>query len=259
MPRIHYLKKGSGLPVILIHGFCETHEVWGPVTDLLADSFQTIAIDLPGFGKSDALPAPLTIDDVAGEVIRFIEQNLKLDSCVVLGHSLGGYVALAMVEKKPTLFSAMGLIHSTATADTDERKASRSKVIEFVTNHGVQRFIESFIPPLFFNSSNTYLPWMTALASTTSPEALISYTEAMRDRPDRTWLIKTFPKAILILAGSEDSVIPVKVLKDQSTLSKNVSFTIINGVAHMGMLEDVTGSADAIRGFIHEKGRKIYA
>lgn len=250
MPTIYYQEKGNGYPVVLLHGLCETNEIWNLVTDKLSTDFRIIAIDLPGFGRSESLKHPHSIDDVADAVLELLIHKLKLNSCALFGHSLGGYVALSMVEKKLTLFKAIGLVHSTAYPDSEARKQSRNKVIEFVRNHGVKPFAESFIPPLFFNSTNPHIAWTVALASKTKQDTLLAYTEAMRDRPDRLHVVRDCDIPILFLAGKEDSLISIKTIIDQSLFAKRPSFTVLAGVAHMGMLENQDETASVIADFI---------
>jgi pimeloyl-ACP methyl ester carboxylesterase len=249
---IYYQEKGKGFPVLLLHGFCETHEIWKQVIDPLAAEFRVIAIDLPGFGKSAPLTPPHSIDDAADAVLRLITDDLHLEECVVLGHSLGGYVVLAMVEKMPGLFRAFGLVHSTAYADTEERKVSRNKVIEFVHQHGVETFVRSFIPALFYNQNNPHIGWTVALASGTPLQTLISYTAAMRDRPDRTQTLTDFVEPVLLLAGQEDTVIPVATMHEQAQLVKSPSLSLLNGVGHMGMLENEKDTGNAILVFLRK-------
>ena len=252
MPALFYKEKGTGFPLFFIHGFCETHEVWKELTDRLSTKFRTISVDLPGFGKSNAIPPQYSIEAAAESVLGLIRKKLRTDACVILGHSMGGYVSLAMVEKDPTLFRGMGLIHSTAYADSDERKLSRNKVIEFVNRHGVEPFIQSFIPPLFTNPVNPHIPTTVALASKTSLSTLISYTEAMRDRPERIHVIEAFQKPVLFIAGKSDSVIPVKAVQEQASITEKHTLTIMEGVAHMGMLEAPDEMAIAINDFMAE-------
>jgi pimeloyl-ACP methyl ester carboxylesterase len=246
---IFYTDTGSGLPVILIHGFCETHEVWSELANDLSAGHRVICIDLPGFGFSDLPSGTFSILSVAEEVNRLLE-SLTISKCVAVGHSLGGYVTLAMVESNPTLFSGFGLFHSTAYPDSDEKKLSRNKVIEFVNTHSVAPFIQSFIPPLFFNQSNSHIPNAIALGLKTKPETLTAYAAAMRDRPDRTHVLKEFDKPILFLAGEKDTVIPKDAVKGQASLAKSHSLVILKSVAHMGMFEDKSTSLTSIKAFL---------
>jgi pimeloyl-ACP methyl ester carboxylesterase len=238
---VFYTDQGTGFPVLLIHGFCETHQIWDSFSDKLSQDFRVLCLDLPGFGKSKLLDEPFSIADVGEKVIECL-RALKIDSCISIGHSLGGYVTLAMVHQDPDLFKSFGLFHSTAYPDTEERKFSRNKVIEFVTNHGVTPFVESFIPPLFFDQSNRHVLPVVRLASQTNVTTLIAYVKAMRDRPDRTNVIGEFKRPILFIAGEKDTGISPDSIQKQASLATKVDFNLLPEVAHMGMFEreDVT-------------------
>src|SRR5690606_20750625 len=99
--------------------------------------------------------------------------------------SLGGYVALAMVAQQPDRFAGLGLFHSTAYADTEEKRASRSKVIEFVETNGVEAFTSNFVTPLFADKTHASIQKVREINMKASREAVIGYTKAMRDRPDQ--------------------------------------------------------------------------
>src|SRR5258708_5460057 len=146
MSTIFYRKYGKGYPIILIHGFCETHEIWNGFVEGLSKKFEIFVIDLPGFGNSPILASPFfSIDDAGAKVFEWIVQQ-KINQPIVIGHSLGGYVALAMAKRHAEKFAGLGLIQSTAFPDSEERKANRNKVIEFVKAHGTDPFIDTFVP-----------------------------------------------------------------------------------------------------------------
>ena len=192
MSRIYYQEKGKGHPLVLIHGFCETHEIWDRFADNLSDTFRVLLPDLPGFGKSPLPPTPFTIQDIGLAMLGWMDE-LHLDRPVVIGHSLGGYVALAMVDVQPGRFPGFGLFHSTAYADSEEKKENRNKVIDFVSRKGVQPFIDTFVPGLFYQKGNPHVMEIHQIASRTPAETLVAYAAAMRDRPSRVALLETFP------------------------------------------------------------------
>jgi pimeloyl-ACP methyl ester carboxylesterase len=246
---IFYTDQGKGFPILFIHGFCETHEIWNTFSKELSKDFRVLSIDLPGFGKSELLNSSFSIADVASKVLDWLKE-LQIKSCVAIGHSLGGYVTLAMAEQEPDALKAFGLFHSTAYADTEERKLSRNKVIEFVSKHGVQPFIESFIPPLFWNQSNKHILPLVRLASQTPPETLIAYVQAMRDRPDGTSVLQYFKNPMLFIAGEKDTGISPESIRKQVGLTTIGTLHILPEAAHMGMFEEEVITLSQVREFL---------
>lgn len=246
---VFYTDQGEGFPVILIHGFCETHEVWTRFAEKLSADFRVISVDLPGFGNSKSLPEGFSIADAAKKIIELLDA-LNIKKCVPIGHSLGGYVTLAMVRQQVNLFSGFGLFHSTAYADSDERKTARNKVIEFVTNNGVAAFIETFIPPLFHDKSNPDIPFAVKMALQTKQETLTGYAKAMRDRPDLTSVIQKFTNPIIFIAGEKDTVIPPDALEKQAKLAAKPDLHVIRETAHMGMFEKEAETLNLIGKFL---------
>ena len=252
---IFYTEQGKGFPVLLIHGFCETHQIWESFSNKLSKDFRILSIDLPGFGKSELLSEPFSLSDVGLRVLEFLKE-LKIESCIPIGHSLGGYVTLAMVSKQPIIFKAFGLFHSTAYPDTEERKLSRNKVIEFVSKHGVATFIESFIPPLFNDQSNPHIQPLVRLASQTKAETLIAYVKAMRDRPDTTNVLQQFQRPILFIAGEKDGGISPDSVRKQASLASRANLNLLADVAHMGMFESEMATLRLVQEFLAQKVKK---
>jgi pimeloyl-ACP methyl ester carboxylesterase len=246
---IYFKDEGNGFPVLLIHGFCETHEIWNSFSKKLSAEYRLLSVDLPGFGKSPLLKTPFSIEEVATKVLEWLH-SIQLSQCAVIGHSLGGYVMLSMLDQQPPLLSSACLFHSTAFADSDEKKLSRNKVIEFVSTHGVAPFIESFIPPLFYNQSNPRIPDVVDLALGTKQETLISYVGAMRDRPDLTEVLRKFKGPILFVSGEKDGVVSPESMEKQSQMALRPVLHVLPEVAHMGMFESEQVVLNQIRDFL---------
>jgi pimeloyl-ACP methyl ester carboxylesterase len=247
--RIFSKIRGQGRPLIFLHGFPMHQGIWDTFSDHFISAYTTITIDLPGFGKSKPLPVGFTLDDVASEVLSFMATH-KLQDAVVIGHSLGGYVALAMIAKRPDLIGGIVLFHSTALADAAERKQSRDKVIEFVNKNGAKEFTTNFIAPLFADPQHGDIERVKQIAATTDKGTVVGYTKAMKDRPDRTKTIRTYEKPTLFLAGAKDSGIPVASIYQQADGCKTCEIFVMDGVAHMGMMENPTAAADRIKDFL---------
>lgn len=244
MSNLFYKKLGSGPPIILLHGFCETHQIWDGFGELLTTDFSVVVFDLPGFGKSDLI-APLTIESVAQRLIQELE-SMGIDHCVLVGHSLGGYVALAMQAAKPELFAGIVLFHSTLFADTEEKKTNRNKTIEFVKNYGVAPFVDTFVPNLFHQKDHPAIPTVHTIALETPLDTLLQYSAAMRDRPARDQFLGY---NLLILAGRFDAIIPLTVSEQMAAISGRATLKVLEFSGHMGMLEDRDESAKSIRDF----------
>lgn len=259
---LHYTESGreqQGIPVVLLHGFCETHEVWKPLKQALGKHFRVLCPDLPGFGKSPLLSGELTLPIVAKALHAWLE-DLEVRSCILIGHSLGGYVSLAFLEQYPDMVEGIGLFNSTAYADTEEKKRTRNNVISFVEKHGVEKYIESFVPPLFFHQNRARLQpeikELISIARTTPKESLIAYTRAMQQRKDRLQVLQHFRKPILYIVGDEDTAVPLENSQKQVRTLSNYELHILEGTGHMGMYEKPEESLEAIKNFVNHTEQK---
>ena len=248
MPSLHFSESGKGFPIVFIHGFCETHEIWREFTRPLANHFHVYALDLPGFGGTDLLPVPFSIDAVGDSVAQWLVQN-KISKCLIVGHSLGGYVALSLAVRHAALIKAIGLFHSTSFADTTEKKGTRNRVIDFVRNNGVPPYIDTFVPGLFYNKENPANHEVRRIALLTKQETLIAYAEAMRDRPDRTDILRNNEIIKFFISGRNDTMIPPETTRQLSEISQNCRFFELMAVGHMGLFEAKTECQEIIRDF----------
>ena len=253
MQELFYSRIGEGRPVVFLHGFLEDHTIWSDYAQQLSKKYQIVTYDLPGFGKSP-LPSEkaFTISDIATQINQSL-LKAGLHDITIIGHSLGGYVALAMVEQQPHLFHSLCLFHSTALADSPEKKESRTKTIDFVAKNGALAFTSNFVAPLFADPHHPAVPKVTALAIQTSVATISAYLAAMRDRPDRTSVVKHFIGAVLFIAGERDSIIPAPSLAQQAGTSDTTTIRIIEGIGHMGMFEAPALCLEIIEDFLSFK------
>jgi pimeloyl-ACP methyl ester carboxylesterase len=255
---IFYRITGLGAPVLLLHGFGEDGEVWNKQVDVLRSAFTLIVPDLPGSGRSGMIE-DMSIEGMA-EVVKAIiiaEQHncspLNSIQTSLIGHSMGGYIGLAVAEKYPHLLNALGLFHSSAFADTEEKKAARLKSIAFIKNNGSYEFLKTSIPGLFFRGQDGLeqpdplkleMEALIEKGKDFSPEALIAYYEAMIARPDRTAILKNFSHPVLFILGEHDLAVPMAQGLKQSYMPDLSYIHILRNSAHMGMWEE-TGKANA--------------
>lgn len=242
---------GKGRPLIFIHGFPMHHGIWDDFGKRFVSTHQVITLDLPGFGKSSILQFPFSLHEVAAKLLQFVLHQ-DLSEVAVIGHSLGGYIALEMVSQRPDLFSSIGLFHSTALADSAEKKESRTKVIAFVEQHGAAAFTTNFITPLFADPRTPGIDTVKDIARQSSAMAVIGYTNAMREREDHTKTLKNFKKPTLFLMGDQDPGIPLKSIRDQASLCQYPEIHALHRVGHMGMFEKPDEAADRIQRFLQK-------
>ncbi len=245
--KIHYKVYGNGKPVLLLHGFAEDGNVWQLQADFLQGRFRVIVPDIPGSGQSQFI-AGANIDTYA-EAIKEIFDAEQLKDVSLIGHSMGGYITLAFAEKYPGYLNGFGLFHSTAFADTDEKKQVRKKAIEFIREKGGYTFLKTSTPGLFTQQyRDEHAEKINALiesAKNFTDEALIQYYEAMMARPDRTHVLKNFNKPVLFIIGGQDTAVPFDSSMKQCHLPSISHVHILRQSAHMGLWEEA-GKANRI-------------
>lgn len=254
--RLACIQKGEGIPVVLLHGFCERKEIWNHFIPALAKEAKVIAFDLPGFGKNKALDADISIDYVA-ELVEIFLKSIEVRQAIIVGHSLGGYVTLALADQFPQLFSGLCLFHSTAKADSEDKKATRDKTASFLSENGVEAFARNFAVSLFSPHKHQKLASQIAeykqMLAQTPVETAVAYTKAMRNRPERMNVLKEAEYPCLFIAGKDDQAVPYTDLVEQSKLPKADSKLIsLEHCAHMGMYEQEAQSKEAILDFIKQ-------
>jgi pimeloyl-ACP methyl ester carboxylesterase len=249
MPYLNSAESGKGPAILLLHGFPFNQSIWDNFRKGLSEKFHVVTVDLPGLGKSPIEnPASFSIDVAAKTILKWVKERKLSDICLV-GHSLGGYVALSMVHQQPELFSGLILFHSTAYPDNEERKQSRNKVLEFIQKNGVLAFTSNFIVPLFANPHDPHISDIKEIASQATEEGVILYTKAMRDREDRTAVLRDFPNPILFISGEKDQGISPESVRKQSQLNQHSSVQILPDIAHMGMFENAKVTTQLISDF----------
>jgi pimeloyl-ACP methyl ester carboxylesterase len=249
MSQLAFQEFGQGPnTIVLLHGFPMNKKVWSSFAAQLGSNFKVYTPDLPGFGESPLNKSAFSIQEIGKQVIDWLAGK-NIDNCVLVGHSLGGYVALAMVQQDPERFAGLGLFHSTALADSAEKKESRTKVLEFVDKNGAPAFTSNFIPPLFADKDDAAVHHIRSIASESSAAAVKGYTLAMRDRPETVSVLRQFSKPVLFIAGEKDPGIPVDTIHEQAAACKKPEVHILKGVAHMGMFEAEQQTVEIVRQF----------
>ena len=179
---------------------------------------------------------------------------LQIQNPIVMGHSLGGYVALALLERMGNRIQAIGLLHSTAYADDLEKKQMRNRTLTFLKKHGAAKFVTSFVPQLFPEHRRIELAEELARAiedgKRSSLEGLLAYTIAMRDRVDRLAVLQQFVGPKLLLAGTVDGSVKIESSRAQQSAFKH--YIELEGVGHLGMVEEKEKTLEIVQNFVRE-------
>lgn len=251
---IKYIKKGSGSPVMLIHGFGEDSRIWENQVPVLSENHLLIIPDIPGSGNS-----PMMVNGSIENYARTLKElcdKEQISELVLIGHSMGGYISLAFADLFPEIIKAFCLFHSSAYADDEEKIATRRKGMEFIRKNGSAKFLEQATPNLFSEATRKKKPGLVRETidryANFSEESLVQYYEAMIERPDRTHVLKTFNKPVLIIAGKYDTAVPLEKCLEQAHLGSFSYIHICNNSGHMGMLEEPRDCNDALSKFLKE-------
>ncbi|GAB4107868.1 alpha/beta hydrolase [Echinicola sediminis] len=250
-PAIEYTDQGHGLPVVFIHGFCETKEMWKKFEEELSHHYRVLCPDLPGFGETRWFEENISLEHTAALLHGWMDE-LGLEKPVVIGHSLGGYVSLALAELMGDKLGGIGLFHSTAFADDEEKVGVRNRTITFVKKHGVKTFVDSFVPPLFTEahreSMKDTIQEVVKMARKTTFEGLVSFTKAMRDRKERMNILRDFPNKKLMIAGVMDGAVKIEASRKHQGYVDH--YHELPDAGHMGMFEQEKETLQMVKDFL---------
>lgn len=250
---LHFFEKGQGPALLFLHGFCESGEMWRHFAESLSNQYRVLCPDLPGFGNSTMTSSITSLEEVAEQLEEWMDA-LQIQNPIVMGHSLGGYVALALLERMGSRIQAIGLLHSTAYADDLEKKEMRNRTLTFLKKHGAAKFVTSFVPQLFPEHRRIELADAMAQAiedgKRSSLEGLLAYTIAMRDRVDRLAVLQQFAGPKLLLAGTVDG--SVKIESSRAQQRAFTHYIELEGVGHLGMVEEKEKTLEVVQNFVRE-------
>ena len=250
--KIRYTDTGKGRVVVFLHGFLESKEMWRFYHTHLPKHIRSVCVDLPGHGKSDNFGYNHSMELMA-ESVRAVLKKEGIRKCIIVGHSMGGYAGIAFSEMYPDMMRGLIMYFSSASADTNERKANRNRAIKLVKQDHLS-FIRNSIPMLFAEHNRSkYRKSIAKLVKRSSgmgSQSIIAALEGMRDRDDREIILKFAPFPVSYIIGDLDPVLPVKVLEKQSKIPQNGETTILINTGHMGFIENKKEAFLAVKKFV---------
>ncbi|MCK5823777.1 MAG: alpha/beta hydrolase [Ichthyobacteriaceae bacterium] len=235
---IRYTDNGEGSVIVLLHGFLESLDMWSSFSDKLSENNRVVTIDLLGHGKTDCISKVHTMSGMA-VYVEIIMQHLNIKKYKVVGHSMGGYVALELLNNFPEKVEGLCLFHSTSFPDTLEKKLGRDQAILLIKKDSV-KFIETAIP-LLFRKSTTFkykqeIKDTINQALQTPIDGIVPALRGMKKRNNLERLLYDTNIPKLIVIGRYDNGLPLDSLIEQSEIAKN-SKTLLLDIAHMGHIE----------------------
>lgn len=233
--------KVGGVPVVFIHGYPFSKEMWAPQLEALAPVADCVAYDIRGFGESSHGSARLSIDLFVDDLIDLID-SLQLIMPVAVGLSMGGYIALRAYERFPARFRGLVLCDTRSDADGEEGRRRRQETMRGIEERGSEAFADDFLKRAFAASSlATSAAAVEHIRTTilrTAPEVLIEGQMALMRRHDTTPILPLIRIPVLVLVGEEDALTPPAVSRAMAEQITDSELHVIPGAGHLSNLEN---------------------
>ena len=232
-----YTVRGSGRPVYLLHGLALDHSIWLEMADYYADQAQFIIPDLRGHGCTPLGNADASLEQMANDVIQLAD-HLGLQKFTLAGHSLGGYIALALAEAHPERLAGLVTVTSHARADSPDKLESRYEQVRQARLEGIKAMSEDLIERMM-PEGELALPdeHMCEVVSTSSAEGFVNVQEAMAKRPNRLDVLRSLNCPVLAIAGGKDRILPKEIALEVAENAKQGRGVCLPEVGHLPMLE----------------------
>lgn len=244
---LYFEEYGQGTPVIFLHGFPFDHTIWNPLVPLLQGELRLILADLRGFGRSPATDDVYAMRLLA-EDIRHLMDRLNLEKAVLVGHSMGGYIALAFSQVYPSRLCGLGLVATQAAADPAERRQARYKTAELVTRKGARVVAGDMVNRL--TPKKELLKPIKNLILQAQPAAIVGALKGMAERSDLTGSLSAISVPAVVIAGLADQLLPLEKMQTLAQLLPKGWLVEVQGAGHMVMLEEPEQVAGALRQMI---------
>ncbi|NLP57162.1 alpha/beta fold hydrolase [Lutibacter sp. B1] len=247
---VHFSTTGKGKAVVLLHGFLENRAMWNTITEVYSQKYRVVCIDLLGHGETESHGYVHTMEDQA-LMIKKVLDHLKLRKYILIGHSMGGYIALEFAKLFPKNIKGLCLMNSTALPDSKEKIMNRNRGIKAVKqNH--KTFVRLSIPMLFAEKNRELykkeIEEITNEALKISPQGIIAALEGMKIRKNNTSILKNASYPIQMIIGKEDPALDYNSLIEQTKNTKVQKVEFPDG--HMSHIENKNELVSVLNSFI---------
>lgn len=239
--------------VVLLHGYLESLLVWEDFVPYLYKEVRVVTLDLPGHGISVVTGEEHTMEFLADTVAEALRE-LGIERCTLVGHSMGGYVALAFCERHPGMLDGVVLLSSTPNADTPEKADNRRREIALV-KAGKKELLARVAPEAGFAEDNRirmkdYIEDLAEQIFVTEDEGITALLNGMIARRDRNEMLRTSKVPQLFILGRKDNYIPVEAAEKMVAEHPQARVVWLENSGHMGFLEEPEAAAKAILDFV---------
>ena len=251
---LHVCDSGAGDKcVVLLHGHLESMLVWDDFVPLLYKHVRVVTLDLPGHGISVVAGEIHTMEFLADTVAAGI-RALGIARCTVVGHSMGGYVALALCERHPELLDGIVLFSSTPNPDTPEKAENRRREIALV-RAGKKEALARIAPAAGFAPENRTrmqdaIADLTEQVFVTEDEGIVALLNGMIARKDQNEMLRETKVPVLFILGRKDNYIPVEAAEKMVAEHPEAQIVWLEHAGHMGFLEEPEAAAGALLDFV---------
>lgn len=235
---ISYTDAGEGKAIMFIHAFPTDQRLWEAQKNELKNHFRVVTLDLWGFGASTATDGRArTMSDYAAQVNELLVK-LHIDSAIIAGESMGGYIALAFLEHYPQQVDGLILSNTQSIADNEEAKKKREQTAVDVLTNGSTQFVEGFLlKALSPNATEQTKNTLKDIATSQTPTGIASALRGMALREETTHLFAKTEVPILFITSDNDLVIPSQRTREMQALARNSKLVVIPGAGHLTSLE----------------------
>jgi pimeloyl-ACP methyl ester carboxylesterase len=260
---LSYIDRGTGTPVLLVHGFPLDHTMWDAQIDALSEHYRVIAPDLRGYGESKTSSgkpdAAARMEEYAKDLVELLDALKITEPVAFVGLSMGGYIAWQFMRNHGDRVRALVLLDTRAAADTDEARAGRHKMAENVEAWGSGRIAEIMGPKLFLPSTFEEKPHLVAavrhIVEKTPPAAIAAAALGMAERPDMAGFLPSIKVPTLVICGEGDAISPPAEMKSVAATIPNSKYVEIPDAGHMTTMENPEAVNAALLDFLKDVSR----
>jgi 3-oxoadipate enol-lactonase len=253
---LNIVERGSGTPLLLVHGFPLDHSMWRGQLEEFSKACRVVAPDLRGFGASDVVPGAGTMEQMADDIAGLLDSLSIHEPIVLCGLSMGGYVAWQFALRHRQRLSKLILCDTRAIADSAEAAAGRHKTADKVLAEGAAVVADAMLPKLFapatFQDQPQVVEATRQVILRTKPAGIAAALRGMAQRPDVSSRLKEFDVPALVLCGQHDAISPPAEMRQIAAGLPNARFVEIAGAGHMSPLEQPRAVNEAIREFLRQ-------